>query len=137
MLQQPAGLIALQQVATQRTPTPCQQVMIYTQLAPSAHSDKVISLCAREVLTSRAKTPCCESSNPQKPSGFLLVLIQPERAWSESCHNFLMHGVAALQCFAVALCLAASPVSEAARSFSIHNNNFVRDSKNFQIISGR
>ena len=46
MLQQPAGLIALQQVAAQRTPTPCLQVVTYTQLAPSVHCDKVIFLCA-------------------------------------------------------------------------------------------
>ena len=48
-----------------------------------------------------------------------------------------MYGVAVLQCFAVALCLAGSPRSLAARSFSIRDNSFVKDSKDFQIISGR
>ena len=70
MLQQPAGLIALQQVATQRTQTPCLQVVIYMHLALSAHCDKVICLCAREVLTSRAQT-FVRTQNPRK--GFLLV----------------------------------------------------------------
>ena len=136
MLQQPAGMIALQQVTTQRTPTPCLQVVFYTLLVPSAHYDKVIYLCARQVLTSRAQTLW----ELKTLKGFLSsspgLLACTSAGWKAATWS-LMNGITLLQCFAVALCLAASAVSDAARSFSIHNNNFVKDSKNFQIISGR
>ena len=143
MLQQPAGLIALQQVATQRTPTPCLQVVIYTQLLPFALYDKVVCLCAREVLT------CAQTCVGTKPSkGFLLVpqLGKGLQAFHqagvherrlESYHLVFYERYNFVAVFCSGLVPGSLPVSDAARSFSIHNNNFVKNSKNFQIVSGR